>query len=94
MSIPHPPPDAAAEAKRRTASYALRGRLGAAVAHAKHGGAEQTQKAREGFLAKFEREVDPEGKLSPEERRKRALHARSAFMYRIALRSQKRRAGK
>jgi hypothetical protein len=27
-----------------------------------------TRPAREGFYAKFEREVDPEGKLTPQER--------------------------
>ncbi len=39
-----------------------------------------TQPARDGFMRRFEREVDPDGVLSAEERRKRALNARSAYM--------------
>jgi hypothetical protein len=46
-----------------------------------------TRPAREGFYAKFEREVDPEGKLSPQERAKRAGWARKAHMQRMALKS-------
>jgi hypothetical protein len=41
--------------------------------------------------AKFEREVDPEGKLSPQERAKRAEYARRAHMQRLALKSAKAR---
>jgi hypothetical protein len=36
---------------------------------------------------RFEREVDPDGVLSPDERAKRAEHARLARMYALALRS-------
>jgi hypothetical protein len=36
---------------------------------------------RHGLQAKFEREVDPEGKLSPQERAKRAEYARKAHMH-------------
>lgn len=43
------------------------------------------------LLAKFEREVDPEGTLDPEERRKRAVNARNAHMARLALKSAKAR---
>jgi hypothetical protein len=45
---------------------------------------------RQGLQAKFEREVDPEGKLSPQERAKRAEYARKAHMERLALKSAKR----
>ena len=66
---------------------ALRGRLGAYTLHSTHNSREVTEAARAGFLAKFERQVDPEGILAPDERRKRALAARSAHMMRLALRS-------
>ena len=42
---------------------------------------------RQGLQAKFEREVDPQGKLSPQERAKRAEYARKAHMQRMALKS-------
>ena len=41
--------------------------------------------------AKFERKVDPQGKLSPQERAKRAEYARRAQMQRMALKSAKAR---
>jgi hypothetical protein len=51
-----------------------------------------TRPAREGFYAKFEQEVDPEGKLTPQERGKRVEWAMKAHMQRMALKSaQKRR---
>jgi hypothetical protein len=63
---------------------ALRGRIGAHVTHSRHDGRELTAPAREAFLSRFEREVDPDGVLSPDERRRRAGHARAAHMARIA----------
>ena len=39
------------------------------------------------FLARFEADVDPDGRLDPEERRRRAEHARSAYFARLALAS-------
>lgn len=62
----------------------LYGRIGAHVAHARHGGDAMTQKARTAFLARFEREVDPDNQLPPEERQRRAEHARRAHMARLA----------
>lgn len=50
-----------------------------------------TKPMREGFDAKFEREVDPEGQLSPQERAKRAEFARKAFYQRLALKSAQAR---
>jgi len=47
----------------------------------------RTRPARQAFLARFEREVDPEGVLPPDERRKRAEHALRAYMLRLAKRS-------
>ncbi|WP_218005195.1 hypothetical protein [Actinomadura macra] len=47
----------------------------------------RTKPAREAFLARFEREVDPEGVLPPRERRERAELAKRAYMLRLAKRS-------
>lgn len=43
---------------------------------------------------RFERQVDPNGELSPEERARRGASARSAHMKRLALRSAQARRGK
>lgn len=66
------------------AEMSRRGRIGAHVTHSRHDPRELTAPAREALLAKYEREVDPEGILDPEERRRRATHARKAHMARIA----------
>jgi len=47
----------------------------------------RTRPAREKFLQRFEREVDPDGVLAPDERRKRAEHAKRAYMLRLAKRA-------
>lgn len=49
------------------------------------------KRGMDGLLAKFEREVDPEGVLSSAERRARALAARKLHMTRLALASSKAR---
>ena len=49
--------------------------------------AARTAKARAALANKFEREVDPEGVLTPAERARRAEHARKAHFTRLALRS-------
>lgn len=52
-----------------------------------------TAAARQAFADRFEQEVDPDGKLPPDERAKRAASAKSAYYARLALRSaQVRRA--
>jgi hypothetical protein len=43
----------------------------------------RTRPAREAFLRRFEREVDPDGKLPPDERARRANHALRAHMLRL-----------
>jgi hypothetical protein len=53
--------------------------------------AEMTRAATAGRLAKFERQVDPEGRLSLPERRYRAEQARRADMLRLAHRSAEKR---
>jgi hypothetical protein len=62
--------------------------------HARHDARKTTTAARAAFLARFETEVDPNGSLSPEERRRRAEHARSAYFTRLALAAAKARRGK
>jgi hypothetical protein len=54
-------------------------------------GAAQARRAQAGLVAKFEREVDPEGKLPPAERTRRAEHARRAHMAKLSLASAKAR---
>jgi hypothetical protein len=48
---------------------------------------ERTKPARDKFLERFEREVDPDGKLPEKERTKRALYARRAWMTELARKS-------
>jgi hypothetical protein len=47
----------------------------------------RTRPAREKFLQRFEREVDPDGTLPADERRRRAEHAKRAYMLRLAKRA-------
>jgi hypothetical protein len=47
----------------------------------------RTWPARQKFLQRFEREVDPDGVLPPDERRRRAEHAKRAYMLRLAKRA-------
>ena len=51
----------------------------------------RTRAARDAFLDRFEREVDPDGQLPPEERRVRAEHARKAYFSQLALKSAQAR---
>jgi len=68
---------------------ALRGRIGAYRLHATHDPKETTKSARTAFMARFEREVDPEGALPPKERARRADAARKAYFTRLAHKSAK-----
>lgn len=51
----------------------------------------RTAPARAALMAKFEREVDPDGILPPDERARRAEHKRKAFFQRLALKSARSR---
>jgi len=51
----------------------------------------RTAPARAALMAKFEREVDPDGVLPPDERARRAEHKRRAYFQRLALKSAKAR---
>jgi len=73
------------------AERTLRARLAAHTMHAQHDARETTAAARAAFLDRFEAEVDPDGVLTPEERRRRAEHARSAYFTRLAFERAKAR---
>ncbi len=72
--------------RARMAAHALHARVSDPSAH--------TAPARKVFLSRFEREVDPEGVLAPEERARRAEHAKKAYFIRLAAASRKARAQK
>lgn len=75
------------------ATKAMAGRIGAHVRWAKEADRKSaTAPARKGFRARFEREVDPDGVLSPAELKVRADHAISAHMCRLALAKAAKRA--
>lgn len=76
------------------AERCLRARLAAHTMHARNDARQTTVAARTAFLARFEAEVDPNGALDPEERRRRAEHARRAYFTRLALASAKARRAK
>ena len=69
----------------------LRARLAAYAMHARNDVRVTTKAAREAFLARFEREVDPEGQLPLRERARRAEAARKAYFTRLAFQSSKAR---
>ncbi|MFV2177627.1 hypothetical protein ACFHW2_14475 [Actinomadura sp. LOL_016] len=67
-------------------------RIAALVSWSKTGDRKKrTKPARDAFLARFEREVDPDGVLAPEERRVRAELAKRAYMLKLAKRSAQAR---
>ena len=80
-------------APRRTSPEAiLQARLAAHTSWANtKNPSERTAPARSAFDARVEREVDPDGTLDPEERRRRAEHARKAYFTRLALKSAQAR---
>jgi len=70
----------------RLAAHALHATVSDPTAH--------TAPARGAFLSRFEREVDPEGVLEPEERARRAEHAKKAYFIKLALASSVARRNK
>lgn len=70
---------------------ALRGRIGGFALAASHDPSEYTRAGRAAFLARFEREVDPDGELNSAERARRAEAARRAYFARLALASARAR---
>lgn len=69
----------------------VRARIGAYAMHARNDPRETTRAGRAAFLARFEREGDPDGVLSEEERLRRAVAARRAYFARLALASSRAR---
>ncbi len=66
----------------------LRGRSGAYASWAATPDRQaRTEPGRKAALERFEREVDPDGILDPEERAIRAAHARKAHFLKLALKS-------
>jgi hypothetical protein len=66
----------------------LNKRIAAEISWARtHDRTARTRPAREAFLKRFEKEVDPDGTLPPGERRQRAEHAKRAYMLQLAKRS-------
>ncbi len=70
----------------------LYGRIGGLHLRATHDPAQYTAAGRRAFLQSFERQVDPDGTLPPEERAARAEAARKAHMAALAARSAAARA--
>jgi hypothetical protein len=70
---------------------ALRARLAAHAMHGRNDARETTAKARAAFLARFERQADPDGVLPVAERQRRAQQLRRAYFARLALASAKAR---
>jgi hypothetical protein len=82
------------DARRRPAGRAdkhrsLAGRIGALALHAS--GGTNTGPARQAFLSRFEKQVDPDGQLDPDERARRAAFARRRYFTELALASSRAR---
>jgi hypothetical protein len=74
--------------EKNTRLRSLRGRIGAYESWARTPDrAARTWPARKAALDRFERDVDPDGALTLQERAKRAEWARKAHMQRLALKS-------
>lgn len=71
------------------AQRSLRARAAAFALHAQ--GGTSTAAGTSAFLSRFERQVDPEGVLPPEERARRAAFARKGYMAGLALRASRAR---
>lgn len=72
-----------------------RRRAGLIGALTMHGlGLTNTGPARRAFAERFERQADPEGRLTPEERQRRGEMLRRAYMLRLAAKSAGARAAK
>jgi hypothetical protein len=80
----------------RSQYFATLGRIGASVTHSRYDAEELTRAATVAQLARFDRQVDPDGTLPEQERERRAKAALSAHMTRLALKSveARRRSGR
>jgi hypothetical protein len=69
----------------------LRGKHAALIRWSREDPTEQAYRGQAGLMARFEKEVDPDGTLSPAERRRRAEAARRAHMALLSLKSSRAR---
>ena len=69
----------------------LRARMGGYAVAAKYDTREVTRPARDAFMAKFDKQVDPDGKLPEAERERRAQAAMQLHMRQLAWRRWKPR---
>jgi hypothetical protein len=88
------PDDPSTQPPTTPAERSLRARLAAYAMHARHDARQTTVNGRAAFLARFEREVDPDRRLDPAERRRRAEQARRAYFTRLSLAAATARAAK
>ena len=65
--------------------------MGAHALHERYDSKAMSQPARDAFMARFIREVDPDLVLDPEERARRAEHARRKYFTGLALKSAQAR---
>jgi len=65
-------------------------KIGAYALHAKYGKEITEAATHASQVTRFEQQVDPDGLLSPEERRTRAMAARRAYMRGLALKRSRR----
>ena len=73
------------------AERSLRARMAAYCLNAQRDPRETTQAARDSFMARFERQVDPDNLLPLAERHRRAEAAKKAYFLRLALKSARAR---
>src|SRR5918996_4334435 len=76
-------PEGTGASKFTPEERAVRSRIAAHVLHSKYDSKVLTANGRKAFLERFEKEVDPEGKLPEAERKRRAEHARKAYFSRL-----------
>lgn len=74
-----------------TPGKSARHRAAAHTLHSKHDSRQLTQPARAAFMARFERQVDPDAVLDPAERARRAAQAKRAFYVALGAKSGKAR---
>ena len=68
-----------------------RAKLAAHTLHSKVDTLEHTRPGREAFMARFEKEVDPDNSLPAAERQRRAAQAKKAYFTRLSFESAKAR---
>jgi hypothetical protein len=88
------PDDTSRQAAHDAVDRSLRARMAAYAMHAANDARVTTANGRAAFLARFEREVDPDGVLELEERHRRAEQARRAYFTRLSRAAAKARQAK